>query len=226
MVWGAALRSLHSRGSTSLLHLGCRRGKRGRLDRCGQFYHKNPVLPSGPPLPTLGRRRAGVRAPIESVFERGEHLPRSTVAVTSGVALRIRTIGCLLALFALGHLQVFGAVRAYLCACAPQVRSVAEVLCHGAECHPGHNHDDGCVPDEAENSGAHSHPHLTVHDGSSDGTVPLPHLRLAIPALSVCWSVEPAERGVPTVPGSPTDSAVPESPPVSVDVVRSTVWLI
>lgn len=149
-----------------------------------------------------------------------------TQRIRSSMVLNHRILGMALALLALGHLQVFGAMRIYLCACAPEVRTVHQAICHGSSCHPEHAHQDGCAADASGESPDHSHQHVTLHDGSHEGTPSDSVQRPAAPRAILCRASEQLLRVPPSLPPRLHRATAGESPPRQAAVDQSVVRLI
>lgn len=146
---------------------------------------------------------------------------------------------------AMGLAQLLGVSRGFLCDCSDVPKLAAMAACHASECHPHHDHKDGCTDELAagpartgEATGeladpcghGHEHEHLEVRDalkvtsGSSSLSVPVPVFYDLPPSLQVAASMLPVSGSLSrrARPGRPEDG----SPPVPLMVARTMVMRV
>lgn len=143
---------------------------------------------------------------------------------------------------AVGVAQLLGVSRGFLCDCSEVPKLAATAACHASECHPHHDHKDGCADEpavaptqdgEAVDSCGHGHGHehehqevrdvLKVTSASSSLSVPVPVFYDLPPSLQVAASIvvsSPAARRCR--PGRPEDG----SPPAPLLVARTVVMRV
>jgi hypothetical protein len=140
-----------------------------------------------------------------------------------------RLLTALLALLALGQVQVFGWVKSYWCPCNPQIPSVLTSRCDSAVCHPhshradSPDHSSEDLPGKSQNQ---NHGHLALSDGSSATPPNSETDRLVTPLLAWAWEVQPKELSAALHRWELPPRPPPESPPISLLGIRSTVILV
>ncbi|MBN9689189.1 MAG: hypothetical protein J0M24_03035 [Verrucomicrobia bacterium] len=134
-------------------------------------------------------------------------------------------LATLLALVALGQVQVFGWVKSYWCPCNPSAQAVLTSQCEAAICHPHSDHEEGDAP-SSEKGADEDHRHLAWSDSNAATSPTSGTDRLVTPALVWAWEIHPLEiPGVRPREEQPPQ-APPESPPTSLLGIRSTVILV
>jgi len=133
----------------------------------------------------------------------------------------------LLALLAVGQVQVFGWVNSYLCFCHPDSAPVATAVCRAEVCHPEQGHNDHQDRIESANpAGDPAHRHLELRDshhettiGSGSGKTPPPLWTLAWSHVDPICEVLRRSAALGWIPP-------PESPPTALLSTRSIVMLV
>jgi hypothetical protein len=134
-------------------------------------------------------------------------------------------LATLLALVALGQVQVFGWVKSYWCPCNPSAQAVLTSQCEAAICHPHSDHEEGDAT-SSENSADEDHRHLALSDSNAATSPSSGTDRLVTPALVWAWEIHPLEIPGVRPRGELPPQPPPESPPTALLGIRSTVILV